>query len=457
LLATRRAAADRAGFEPAPSRVSIECSTSERPAHTWRAAQVVEHANCSSNWNASNTAFPIFGRSIIEPSLAWLLQPLTVETFLDEIWEATQHHVKRCCAGYFDGLLPGAPAIDELVKLYRQEPSAVRLVRGNDEKLGPNSYRLIDGSLDVDGVRNDFANGYTIVLDGVGRHVRAIASLSHSIEVELNFPVKVNVYITPPASQGFPPHYDTHEVLVLQVLGFKIWHLYDRVVPPREIQRNRNKVIAIDDLLPPTDLRLDAGDVLYLPRGRFHAAETTSEPSIHLTVAIEPPTLLMLAIGALRSHSFNDDRLNAQLPPRYFYDAAVPAALGDLVRDGFQAAGNPNAIAEVLDALEDDLVRRGKCPPVSPMSHFGIDGQTLVRKYQPLYARVRTVDGGVSLQFANSSLGAGADHETALLFISKSVEPFRVCDLPGLGDQQQIELVRSLIVSGFLVRLPRRS
>jgi hypothetical protein len=380
-----------------------------------------------------------------------------VQTFLDEIWGATQHHVKRCCAGYFDGLLPGSPAIDELLKLYVNEPSAVRLVRGNDQKLGPNSYRLVDGRLNVDGVRNDFANGYTIVLDGVERHVRAIASLQHSIEVELNFPVKVNVYLTPPASQGLIPHYDTHDVLVLQVLGSKIWHLYDRVVvPPREIQRNKNKVVAVDDLLPPTDLRLDAGDVLYLPRARFHAAETTSEPSIHLTVAIHPPTLLMLAIGALHSHAFSDDRLSAQLPPRYFDDADIPAALGDLVRDGFQAAGDPSAIAEVLDAFEDDLVRRGKCPPVSPISHFGIDGQTLVRKYQPLYARVRTVDGAVSLQFANSSVGAGADHEAALLFISKSVEPFRVCDLPGLDAQQQIELVRSLIASGFLVRLGSR-
>ncbi|BAX94560.1 hypothetical protein MSG_04445 [Mycobacterium shigaense] len=359
--------------------------------------------------------------------------------------------------GYFDGLLPGSSAIEELLESYRHEPSGVRLVRGRDVKVGPDCYRLIDGSLDVDGVRNDFANGYTIVLDGVGRHVRAIASLSHSIEVELNFPVKVNVYITPPASQGLPPHYDSHDVLVLQVLGFKEWHLYDRVVvPPREIQRNKYKVVAIEDLLPPTDLRLDAGDVLYLPRGRYHAAETTSEPSMHLTVAIEPPTLLMLAIGALHSHSFSDDRLNARLPPGYFYDADITAVLGDLVREGFQAAGDPKAIAEVLDAFEDDLVRRGKCPPVNPISHFGIDGQTLVRKYQPLYARVRRVDGAVSLQFANSSVGAGAGHEAALRFMSKSVEPFRVCDLPGLDAQQQIELVRSLIASGFLVRLGSR-
>ena len=48
----------------------------------------------------------------------------------------------------------------------------------------------------------------------------------------------------------------------------------------------------------------------------------TSEPSIHLTVGIHAPTALTLAIGALYSLSFHDDRLNARLPPRHLDDAA---------------------------------------------------------------------------------------------------------------------------------------
>jgi hypothetical protein len=66
---------------------------------------------------------------------------------------------------------------------------------------------------------------------------------------------------------------------------------------------------------------------------------------------------------------------------------------------------------------------------------------------------VKTAADGVALQFANLSVRAGADHKAAMQFISKTAEPFRVCDLPGLGAQEQIELARSLIVSGFLVPL----
>src|SRR5271168_1337796 len=396
----------------------------------------------------------LFRRLIIEPSLAWLLQPLTVETFLDEIWGVTRHHVKRCAAGYFDSLLPGSSALEKLLELFRREPSAVRLVREKDKKRG-DSYRLGDGSLDLVRIRTDFDDGYTIVLDGVERYVRAIAALSHSIEVELNFPVQVNAYLTPPASQGLVPHYDEHDVMILQIVGSKTWHMYDSVeVPPHELQRDKDKAVAIDGLAPPNDVGLEVGDVLYLPRGQVHAAESNSEPSIHLTLGIHAPTLFMLAVGVLYSHSFRDDGLNASLPPRHLDDADVQANLPALLRDAVQAVEHPSAIAGGLEALTDILVRRGRCPPIGPISHsVGIDGQTLVRKYEPLFSRVKDVEGGVTLQFASLSVGAATDHKAAMTFISRSTEPFRVCDLPELGAQQQIELVRSLIVSGFLVRL----
>jgi hypothetical protein len=330
----------------------------------------------------------------------------------------------------------------------------VRFVRG-DEKHGSDAYRLADGSLDLVRVRNDFADGYTVVLDRVEQYVRAIASLTHSIEVELNYATKVNAYVTPPGSQGFVAHYDEHDVLILQIQGSKIWHLYNGAdVPPHEMRRQE----PVDQAgLPiPTDVRLEVGDVLYLPRGRVHAAEATSEPSVHLTVGIHAPTLLALVTRALYSLSFRDDRVHTQLPPRHLDDADVRASLSVLVRDIVKALEEPSVIAEGLGTLEEDLVKRGRCPPVGQAisNAVGIDGQTLVVKYQPLYSRVTDVPGGVALHFAQLTINAGPDHKPAVLFLSKSTEPFRVCDLPGLSAAQQTELARTLIVSGFLIRLP---
>lgn len=388
-----------------------------------------------------------------EFSLAWLLQPLTVETFLDEIWGTTHYHAARRSAGYFDSLLPGASAVDQLLEYVRPEPSGVRLVKGGEDK-DPDAYRHADGSLDLVAVRNGLADGYTIVLDNLERYVRTITSLSHSIEVELNFPTQVNGYVTPPRSTGFVPHYDPHDVLVLQIGGSKTWHLADgAAVPPHQIYRREGAPTAGVQL--PTALHLEVGDVLYLPRGQVHAAETTSEPSIHLTVGLHAPTVLTLITRALHSLSLRGDRVHARLPPGHLDDADVRASLGDLVRDALKGLDDPGVIAEGLGAMEDVLVRRGRCPPVRQVSNaVGIDGQTRVVKYQPLYSRVVAVAGGVGLQFAQMLISVRPEHEAAIRFASSSTQPFRVGDLPGLSATQQAELARTLITTGFFVRLP---
>jgi bifunctional lysine-specific demethylase and histidyl-hydroxylase NO66 len=246
-------------------------------------------------------------------------------------------------------------------------------------------------------------------------------------------------------------------VLILQIQGSKLWHLYNGVdVAPHKM--SRREPVDQAGLPSPADLRLEAGDVLYLPRGRVHAAEATAEPSVHLTVGIHAPTLLAFATRALYSLSFRDDRVHTQLPPRHLDDANVRASVSGLVREIVNALEEPSVIADGLGDFENFLVKRGRCPPVGQAisNAIGIDGQTLVVKYQPLYSRVTTVaDGsnGYALHFAQLVVNAGPDHQAALEFVSRSSEPFRVRDVPGLSAAQQIDLARTLITSGFLVRL----
>lgn len=38
--------------------------------------------------------------------------------------------------------------------------------------------------------------------------------------------VGTNVYLTPPQSQGFAPHYDDIEAFIIQLEGSKYWKLY---------------------------------------------------------------------------------------------------------------------------------------------------------------------------------------------------------------------------------------
>jgi lysine-specific demethylase/histidyl-hydroxylase NO66 len=389
-----------------------------------------------------------------ELSLGWLLAPLTIDTFVGDIWGAAHHHVSRDCPEYFDTLLDGSASVDELVGLFRPDLSLSSLVKEDDKKQ-PYVYRRADGGFDADAVGRDFANGYTIVLESVQRYVRALASLLHSIEVELNYAAQVNAYITRPESQGFVCHYDDHDVLILQIRGSKIWHVYDGAdVTPH--QMTRHDPVDSSALPPPTDVSLETGDLLYIPRGRVHAAEATSEVSVHLTLGLQAPTLLMLVTRALNSLSYSDDRVHTQLPPRYLNDPDIRSGLGALVHGIAEALDEPATVNAGLDSLEDELVRRGLSPTVGQTfsNAVGIDSRSRVMKFQPLYSRVTELPDGVTLHFAQLTVKATPDHRDALQFVSKSTEPFRVCDLPGLTAVQRTDLARSLIINGFLVRLP---
>jgi hypothetical protein len=303
-------------------------------------------------------------------------------------------------------------------------------------------------------VRAALDDGYTIICNNIEKYLRPMSTLTHGVEVELNFPTHVNAYVTPPASRGFLPHYDHHDVLVLQIRGSKTWYFYgDDPVPPHLMQQMHEVDPAV--LPEPTSLHLAAGDTLYLPRGRVHSAETTSEPSVHLTVGIHVPTVLTLLTHTLHMLSLHDDVVHTRLPARHLDDPQVRANLGAVIRDGLAAIAAPDALAEGLGAMQDFLVRRARCPVVGQVSDtVGLDTDTLVRKQQPLYSRVSTTADGVGLQFAQLIVSARSDHEAAMRFLSQSTEPFRVGELPGLSSAAQIELVRSLIMSGFLVRPP---
>jgi bifunctional lysine-specific demethylase and histidyl-hydroxylase NO66 len=88
--------------------------------------------------------------------------------------------------------------------------------------------------------------------------------------------------------QGFAPHYDDVDVFILQVSGRKRWRAY-APLPESALPRfsSRDFVESQDDLGKAIlDGVLAPGDILYLPRGTIHQAESLqSEHSLHLTLS----------------------------------------------------------------------------------------------------------------------------------------------------------------------------
>jgi lysine-specific demethylase/histidyl-hydroxylase NO66 len=143
------------------------------------------------------------------------------------------------------------------------------------------------------------ASSCTLRLLRPHEHNDRIHAMLSLLESEFGCMVGSNAYLTPVHSQGFAPHYDDVDVFILQLEGYKRWMVYaplnKRETLPRVSSRDYTEK-EMEDEEKLMDVTLGPGDLLYLPRGWIHQAETVKRPSsssshkgdqhsLHLTIS----------------------------------------------------------------------------------------------------------------------------------------------------------------------------
>lgn len=145
-----------------------------------------------------------------------------------------------------------------------------------------------------------YKEGYTVALRGLEFRYQSIAAIADALALMFGQPsVGANLYLTPPNSQGLARHFDDHCVFVCQIFGSKKWTVYSR--PGQLLPRLYGNLCSSDvdcTKVARSEFFLREGDVLYIPRGFPHEANTNygvddGSPgfSLHLTLSIEvePP------------------------------------------------------------------------------------------------------------------------------------------------------------------------
>ncbi|MEH1015080.1 cupin domain-containing protein [Micromonospora sp. CPCC 206060] len=316
-----------------------------------------------------------------------------------------------------------------------------------------------------------YASGATLVLQGLHRTWPPLVDFARELGAALGQPLQINAYLTPAGSQGFATHYDTHDVLVLQVDGHKHWRIHAPVLPdPLERQPwggRADEVGAVADGPPALDVVLGPGDALYLPRGWLHSAQAQQSPSLHLTVGIRALTRYAL-VEELLTLAAADQRLRTSLP--FGIDLADPDEVEpeltetvDALRDWLLRA-DP---AEVADRLRTRLWPASRPAPIRPLAQAalfaGVDADTRLTVRSGL--RWQLTDDGrrdaSSNEDVDGSGGAGTATVTLWIFDRSITFPgqcapalralltgtvSRVGDLPGLDDDaDRVVLARRLL------------
>lgn len=245
-------------------------------------------------------------------SIADLFHPHDPAAIDTAIRERTWLHLSTDRAAAFARLLPW----DVFNMLPRAEmllDSDLRVVqRGRDalfDQLAPRHRIGGERSLSPRVLHDLCEQGMSMVLNDVGRHVPRIAALGAMVERQFRGATQVNCYASFRRESAFRAHFDAHDVIVLQLQGSKTWHCHGQ---PHRFPLDRQRFPVAEELGPAeADVLMQPGDLLYLPRGEVHWAETVSEASLHLTIAIQQPRaadlLSWLAAAAEREQIGRED------------------------------------------------------------------------------------------------------------------------------------------------------
>lgn len=225
-------------------------------------------------------------------------------TFFDSVW-ASHVHVHEAEPADLVSLL-SLDDVDHLLTSVALRTPALRVVQGGQVLPAPRFTRggsiagtPLTGLVDPRKVMDLYAGGATLVLQGLHRYWPPLTDLVRALELELGHPCQANAYLTPPDSQGFARHQDTHDVFVFQTHGRKVWTVLDA-------GQER-------------DLELVPGLSVYLPTGTPHSARSQSEPSLHVTVGINRVTWRDL-MRQVTEGVLADGRFDAPLPAGFLDD-----------------------------------------------------------------------------------------------------------------------------------------
>jgi hypothetical protein len=152
--------------------------------------------------------------------------------------------------------------------------------------------------------------GATLVLNDVDRLTFGLNEVSAALQALTGGRVQGNLYCSRRGRQAFAPHFDTHDVYALHCAGEKVWRLYEGQIEapiahrtfkfsPEEHQKHCGKLAE--------EIVMRPGDLLYMPRGRYHDALASQEGAIHIALGVTAPKaidLLPLVMEAMISQGF---------------------------------------------------------------------------------------------------------------------------------------------------------
>jgi Cupin superfamily protein len=380
-----------------------------------------------------------------------IFQPLTFDQFVDEYWEAQTLYLEGRDPTQYHGLI-GLNEFDDFLSRGDIRHPSVRLAKDGAEiplerytrELrigGHSSHDLIDN----DRLFAEYSGGATIVLQQLQQNIPGFGILTNDLEKMLDCNVHASAFITPPNAQGFTAHYDTYSFIALQLFGSKKWNIYDRTTLP-PIRDDRAADQPWSRVKPSRQLTMKPGDLLYLPRGTFHDAETSEEASIHMTIGFFSANLIDVIKSALTA-----PELQQALRPSIAIDLSADD-LHDASKETVNALNIANGIRKLRAYYASRRVDTRTGRLLDSLSEISWDRETRFRKHPSLDFAVN--EDRQNQRFTVNFLGKNISLPLAALpTFSRIAESsgFQISEVSGPSNYESVRtLCNRLVREGFL-------
>ncbi|CAH2008944.1 unnamed protein product [Acanthoscelides obtectus] len=214
----------------------------------------------------------------------WLIEPMKPKEFLERYWESQVLHIQRHNGNYYRDVL----TTERLDDIFREFP--LQYTKNVDVVTFENGVKEVhneEGRVVPAALYDYYLNGCSIRVLNPHTYDQRVYAVLAALQEYFGCMAGANVYLTPPGSQGFAPHYDDIEAFVIQLEGRKHWKLY-KPKGSGVLARYSSPNLKYEELGKPfMEVTLNAGDMLYFPRGTIHEGRTDEDShSFHITISV---------------------------------------------------------------------------------------------------------------------------------------------------------------------------
>jgi len=381
-----------------------------------------------------------------------IIYPHNVREFVNNYFEIKPLLISRNNCSYFESLL----TISEINLLLERKDihyPSIRLVKDGLElpqtdylKNLPYGNQVFEGLIENDRLFTLFSEGCTIVFQALHRTLPSLATFCRSVESFFKIPVQTNIYLTPTSSQGFAPHFDNHDVFILQTYGSKFWRVYDspQYLPTKPFDKQRWKKSK-----PSIEIELKEGDTLYIPRGFVHDAITSTRPSMHITLGLLTYTWIdVFKIMIEKSHEIPSFRKSFDWNSISTENFKVNVS--ELQNQLFNKVGFEDIKEEFNSRFAKKILSNDSNRLLDIINLNNIDVYTSFQVRKEIVFKISSEKENVILSFYNKTIKFPIYIANTLVHLL-SLERFCICDLSDEIDEPgKFVLVKTLVKEGIL-------